>query len=210
MTAVLSEALFPEVQVERAEPGIEDRTVAAVLACIARHGLGKTTLDDVAREAGCSRATLYRYFPGKQDLVKAAVRAEVARVAAVVHAAADDAATLEDALVAMLHRAGVELGRNAALRFVHDFEPELLLPHLTFAGGDRLLAKMSAALEPALERFVPDDAGRAAEWVARVGLVFWFSPTAPVSLLDEQAVRDYVTAFVLPAVHPSDLVSPRG
>ena len=204
MTVTLDTALSPEVVAERAEPGIEDRAITAVLACVARHGLGKTTIDDVAREAGCSRATLYRYFPGKQDLVKAAVRAEV------VHAAAADAATLEDAVVAMLHGAGVELSRNAALRFVYDFEPELLLPHLTFAGGDRLLAKTAVALESALERFVPDDARRAAEWVGRVGLVFWFSPTAPVSLLDEQAVRHYVNAFVLPAIRPSDLVSPRG
>lgn len=210
MTAALVEALPPEVVTERAEPGIEERAITAVLACVARHGLGKTTLDDVAREAGCSRATLYRYFPGKQDLVAAAVRAEVVRVTAAVHKAAGDATTLEDAVVAMLHRAGVELAGNAALRFVADFEPELLLPHLTFAGGDRLLATTSAALESAFERFIPDDAGRASEWVARVGLVFWFSPTAPVSLLDEQAVRDYVTAFVLPAIHPSDLVSPRG
>src|SRR6476660_9592213 len=47
-------------------PAIEDRAVGATLACIARHGLAKTTFDDVAREAGCARATLYRYFGGKR------------------------------------------------------------------------------------------------------------------------------------------------
>ena len=37
----------------------------AALVCIGRFGLAKTTVDDIAREAGCSRATLYRYFDGK-------------------------------------------------------------------------------------------------------------------------------------------------
>ena len=45
----------------------------ATAACIARFGLGKTTLDDVAKAAGCSRATVYRLFPGKQQLLGAYV-----------------------------------------------------------------------------------------------------------------------------------------
>ena len=36
----------------------ELRLVDAVLRCISRWGVAKTTLDDVAREAGCSRATV--------------------------------------------------------------------------------------------------------------------------------------------------------
>lgn len=214
MTATaLVEAPPSRLERQTAEPsadGIEQRAIAAVLTCVSRHGLGKTTIDDVAREAGCSRATLYRYFAGgKQDLVKTAVRDEMARVVLAVRDAADATDTLEDVVVAMLHRAGRELADAAALRFVTDFEPELLLPHLTFAGGDRLLARCAVALEPAFERFVPDP-GRAAEWVARVGLTFWFSPSAPVSLLDEPALRAYVHAFVLPAIQSPVPTSPRG
>jgi AcrR family transcriptional regulator len=209
MTATL--APTPTAAWSEAPAGsIEERAIAAVLACVARHGLSKTTIDDVARQAGCSRATLYRYFDGgKQELVKTAVRAEMLRVMTTVRDAADDTATLEDAVVAMLLEAGRALEHHEALRFVCDFEPELLLPHLTFAGGDRLLAKCAVALEPAFERFV-DERHRAAEWVARVGLVFWFSPTAPLALTDEPALRAYVRAFVLPAVQPSIPVSPRG
>ena len=52
---------------------VRDRILDATLTCLGRVGLTKTTLDDVAREAGCARATLYRYFPGKQPLVNALV-----------------------------------------------------------------------------------------------------------------------------------------
>ena len=50
-----------------------DEVLDAAVACIARVGLTKTTLDDVARDAGCARATVYRHFPGKQPLFAALV-----------------------------------------------------------------------------------------------------------------------------------------
>src|SRR5919109_3348151 len=46
---------------------VQRRLVAAGLACIARWGVGKTSLDDIAREAGVSRATVYRAVPGGKD-----------------------------------------------------------------------------------------------------------------------------------------------
>src|SRR6266851_644407 len=56
------------------------RMVDATLRCIARWGVAKTTLDDVAREAGCSRATVYRLFPGGKDgLLDAVARTETER-----------------------------------------------------------------------------------------------------------------------------------
>ncbi len=180
--------------------GIHERAVAATLVCIARHGLGKTTIDDVAREAGCSRASLYRYFDGRAELVAAAVELEAARIAEHVRDAAESADTLEDALVAIVHTASQELGEHPALRFVADFEPELLLPHLTFGGGDRFLARAAAAIAPSLERFVPGDAERAAEWVARVSLTLWLCPSGPVSLADPDRLRAYLRAFVVPAI----------
>ena len=60
--------------------GAEPRAVEAMLVCIARFGLSKTTLDDVARQAECSRATLYRYFDGKTALVRRTVAVELERM----------------------------------------------------------------------------------------------------------------------------------
>ncbi len=196
-----------ESQPRRAE--LEGRAVEALLACVARQGLRKTTLDDVAREAGCSRATLYRYFASKQAVLEAALVSEGDRVAAEVRAASAEADTLEDALVAVLVTAGRELLHHPALTFVAAVEPERLLPHLCFAGGDRFLASAGAALAPALERFVgPERADRAGEWVARVGVSLLTSPNPPVALDDEPAVAAYVPEFILPAVAGSTVRSP--
>ncbi len=53
------------------------RVLDAALTCVGRVGLAKTTLDDVAREAGCARATVYRCFANKQQLLVALVGREV-------------------------------------------------------------------------------------------------------------------------------------
>ncbi|WP_328457047.1 TetR/AcrR family transcriptional regulator [Amycolatopsis sp. NBC_00438] len=56
-------------------PGTEDearrRIVEAATACLDRAGLAKTSLSDVAAEAGVTRQTVYRYFPGLKDILRA-------------------------------------------------------------------------------------------------------------------------------------------
>ena len=59
---------------------LEARIVEAMIDCISRWGVAKTTADDIARAAGISRATLYRVFPGGMDVAfDALVRHETAR-----------------------------------------------------------------------------------------------------------------------------------
>ncbi|MFF1612433.1 TetR/AcrR family transcriptional regulator [Amycolatopsis sp. NPDC058278] len=62
-------------------PGTEDearrRIVEAATACLDRAGLAKTSLSDVAVEAGVTRQTVYRYFPGLKDILRAVALAGV-------------------------------------------------------------------------------------------------------------------------------------
>lgn len=48
--------------------------ISAALSVFARYGVSKTTMNDIAAEAGVARQTLYNAFPGKSDLLRAAVR----------------------------------------------------------------------------------------------------------------------------------------
>ena len=50
-----------------------DRLIGACETCLWRDGLRRTTMVDVAREAGVSRAALYKHFPDKATLVLAAI-----------------------------------------------------------------------------------------------------------------------------------------
>ncbi|MCR6483684.1 TetR/AcrR family transcriptional regulator [Amycolatopsis sp. OK19-0408] len=62
-------------------PGTQDearrRIVEAATACLDRAGLAKTSLSDVAAEAGVTRQTVYRYFPKLKDILRAVALAGV-------------------------------------------------------------------------------------------------------------------------------------
>ena len=182
-------------------PETRERILAATLVSLARYGVAKTTLEDVAKEAGCARATVYRYFGGKQDLLDAAVAHEAARLFAAIDDAAGRETRLEDALVAMATTAAHELLEHDALQFVLAHEPELVLPWITFDGCDRFVATTAAALAPTFARFVPEaEADRAARWCTRVLLAYLGAEDAPVTMTDEQQVRALVRDFVAPAL----------
>src|SRR3954467_11238961 len=90
----------------------------AALVCIGRFGFAKTTVDDIAREAGCSRATLYRYYDGKPAVVHAAVLAEFDRVVTAVVAVGRAEPTFGDAVVAVVVHGTRELRAHEALQFL--------------------------------------------------------------------------------------------
>ena len=46
-----------------------ERILAAAERCIDRHGVRKTTIDDIASEVGLSRPSVYRYFADRDDLL---------------------------------------------------------------------------------------------------------------------------------------------
>jgi AcrR family transcriptional regulator len=176
------------------------RLADAALACFARQGIAKTTLDDVARTAGCSRATVYRVFPGGKDgLVAAVVDTEVARffsALALRMGAADD---LEDVLVVGMTEAALRITDHPALSFLLDHEPEVILPHLAFSHMDSVLSVSSTFTAPFLGRWLDhDEAKRVAEWGARIVLSYLLCPADGVDLTDEVRVRRLVRTFVLP------------
>lgn len=186
--------------------GAEQRIIAAALACFAQFGVSKTTIEDVASAAGCSRATLYRYFGGKQALLSGVVMAEVRHLDARLSAAAADADTLEDLLLGILGEAGRAFADHAALQHLLAVEPEAVLPHLAFDRGNRVLAVGAALVAPHLAAHLGPAAAAAGEWITRVALTYLLSPSEHVSLTDEESVRRLVRTFVLPGLEKTAAV----
>jgi len=186
------------------------RIVEASLICIGRFGLAKTTLDDVARQSGYSRATLYRAFPGgKEALLKAVVDTEVSRLYTGLALAMGEAESLEDALVAGVTEAARRIMGHEALWLLLEHEPEVVLPHLAFGQRDRLLGEVSAFAAPFLGRWLAhDEALRLAEWAARVALSYLECPADGVDLTDAGPVRRLVRTYVLPGIRV--LAAPAG
>ena len=131
---------------------VHDRVLAAAYVCVTRYGLAKTTIDDVVKESGVSRATIYRQFPGGRDhVLQATVAWEIARyvndLADAVRDAPDLAHLLEEGLVF----ARRSVNEHEVLQKILETEPDRLLPLLT-TEAQKTLPFIAAFLQPYLER----------------------------------------------------------
>jgi AcrR family transcriptional regulator len=183
---------------------IEQRCLDAVMRCISQYGVSKTTIDDVAREAGCARATLYRYFANKSELVRAAVEREIRTLHGELVAIGTSATTVEDAVVGIVLHGSRRIVGHDALQFVLRCEPEVVLPYLTVSAGDEFLAEAGDLVARALlTHLSPELAERAGEWVVRVAFAYLTPTGSPVDMTDDAQVVELVRTFVLPGLLPA-------
>ncbi len=57
------------------------RVLEAAIACVKQWGIDKTSLLDIARQAGVTRPTVYRYFASREDVLSAALLQSAAGMA---------------------------------------------------------------------------------------------------------------------------------
>ncbi len=163
-----------------------ERILDAAGELFAERGIGAVAMGDIARAAGCSRATLYRYFPDRHELHLAYVHREARRVGRLVAA---DVAKVADP------EQRVATAVLAAVRRVRA-SPSLAA---WFGAGDAAataeLAQSSPVIE-ALGRTAVDDP-LAARWVVRVIVSLLTAPGR--TAVEERAM---VERFVVPALRP--------
>jgi AcrR family transcriptional regulator len=178
--------------------------LAATYECIARDGLGGTSLEEAARAAGVSRATLYRYFPGgREELLAAVITWETLRFFVRLADAVAEAANLETVLVDGIIFAHRSIEEHEVLQRILGTEPELLTPQLTI-DVPRILNLLQTFFvgrfddHELREGLSPHDA---AEYVARMTLSFIASP-GRWDLSDRHQVRTLVRSEILAGVTP--------
>lgn len=183
-----------------ADPDLRDRILDGALTLVGRWGVAKTSLADVARTARCSRATLYRAFPGgKQHLFLALAEREIDAYLEAVTEAIATADDLPDAVTRGLVVATRLLRDHDAAQFVLAFEPDLVVPYLSFHRIDVVYRTTSATVGPHLERYLPADrAAWLAEWAARIFITYLFNPDPAIDLADAEQARHHIETFVLP------------
>jgi AcrR family transcriptional regulator len=187
----------------------ERQLVDAALTCLGRYGLRKTSLDDIAREAGVSRATVYRLFPGgKHRVVDTVLCHVVGRFCHDLESELAAARSLEELVTVAVGTLLREAADNPVLASLIAHEPELVLPHFAFHQLDRVLDLADAVARPHLARFLPADEVRpAAELVTRVVLTLAFRPAPWVDPHDPASVRRLVRTYVVPALTPTSTTS---
>ena len=152
--------------------------------CIARRGMAKTTVDDVAAASGVSRATIYRLFPGgKEELLRDTVGWEMDRFFLDLGVELGDAADFPEFLERALPLARRELlrARGAAEGARDRARPAERPDHRAAAPGDRGHRRLLPAPPRARPRARATStrrptSPRCAEYVARLSLSLIASP----------------------------------
>ncbi len=157
-------------------------------------GVARATMIDVARAAGCSRATLYRYFPNQDSLHLAFVHRATLRIA--LRIAAEPTLSLTDRIIA-----GIAAIRSDPLLAAW-FKPENLAVPLRVSQNSELLQALSAAQVGGDDQ--TEEGRRATElrgaWLTRSIVSLLAMPASR-----EEDERELIESFIVPAVlaeHP--------
>ncbi|MGO9028451.1 MAG: TetR/AcrR family transcriptional regulator [Acidimicrobiales bacterium] len=184
------------------------RIIEATYSCVARWGLAKTTVEDAAREANVSRATVYRYFPGgREELIHDVVAWEFLAFFLRLYQAIQGAASLEAVMELGIRFAHRSIREHEVLQRVMQTEPETLLPTLTLE-SNRIRQGIADFLLPYLYQHglaEGVDPAQASDFLARMVLSYMASPGRwdlddPVQV--SQLVREELLAGVVVGPEP--------
>jgi AcrR family transcriptional regulator len=179
------------------------RILEAAARCMRRVGLQRLSMEEVARNAGVSRGSVYRYFPERAELTNAVLERAAERFVAESRPAVERRRTL-----------AAQVGEAAAFirAHLHDEMMSLQLP----AEHETLLATiLTVRVGGLLNRWVTFwlpllaeaeargevrpglDHREAAEWIVRMLLSIAVMPSAVVDLDQPAAVRAFVQKYIV-------------
>lgn len=179
-----------------------DRILDAAEELFTQHDPGSVGMNEIARAAGCSRATLYRYFENREALRIAYVHRETHRLSDAIN---DQISGIDDA------RERLIAGIATTLRLVRE-SPALAAWFATTQppiGGEmaeqsEVITALTAAFVNSLRSDDPATVKSRARWLVRVITSLLIFPGRDAA--DEQAMLE---EFLVPVVVPAQQVDPR-
>lgn len=179
-----------------------DRLLDAAEHCLRSNGIRRTTVGQIAEDAGVSRAWLYRLFPDKISLIGTALLRGDEEFWAQARAQVEAAEGLAGQVAAAVafsrsHQPG------ALVLQLKEAEPEAFAA-VVGSGLRQILPGMSSFWHPYLEQARARgevrgdlDIARAAEWVLRMVISLVTTPGDTVDTDDPAQVRAFLTDFLV-------------
>lgn len=178
-----------------------DDLLAAAARRFVEVGLRRTTMEDIAREAGAGKATLYRHFSNKSDLIDALLVSESERLRRRLARAYE----AEDGVLP-----GLEAAFVAGLRFLvehpvltrgRDEEPGMLLERVAAHRGPLVDASLDWFDDVVRQGMASGEIRRvdprwAAEVLVRLMLSWFAFPPMAIPVHDEEQVRHFAQVLI--------------
>jgi AcrR family transcriptional regulator len=178
-----------------------DRILDATLSWAVDTGMRKVSVDEIARRAGVSRATVYVHFPGRSSLVEAAIEREIGRLLEQISTIAENYADSEQQLVETVAQGMLLLRKHPALRSVLRVNPQVLLPYVV--GEHAIGIDVGRAFVVALMDNTPiadRERNELAEHIIRQFHSHLLAPTETFDLDTPEGCRSYARRFLLPVL----------
>ena len=178
--------------------------LAAARRCYLRDGLSGTGMKEVAAEAGIARSTLYRYFPGRDELLVATVKQDMEDFNARLAARLARYEQPEDMVVEGLILAIREIPKRPLLKAVFASEEDSRARRVIWGSdvivkfGEELMADV---IQPAAAAGILHDEVAPevmVEWVYRLLLSFLTLPSNWVR--SERELRSTLHALLVPVL----------
>lgn len=138
----------PETRTGRADAAVRTRIVEAARGLFLTRGFVRVTADDIATELGISKATLYKEFASKEEILRGVVRAVTAEIAGRVETIMHkDTRSLVERLVELFAFVGSRIAQFGPL-FIRDIQkgaPDVWLEIEDFR-RDKLVANFKVIL----------------------------------------------------------------
>ncbi|MBI3213821.1 MAG: TetR/AcrR family transcriptional regulator [Mycobacterium sp.] len=185
--------------------------LAAAERVITRYGVPKTTMDDIGKEAGVSRPTVYRYFGDRDALLGALIERRSRLLFARAYEFISSQGTFADQLVEGLVYLVDHGRRDAIVRIL--VSPEHMELSAPIVGGGDLATRLTTEMwRPIFERAArrgevrPDlDMARVAEWLTLVQFIL--VGRFDFARADDPGHRRLLRDFVLTAFEPIHVVN---
>lgn len=191
----LAELVIPALDLGRPPPAL-DPALDAAAACFARFGLARTSVPDIARELGVSRATVYRTAGTVEHLAQLLVGRELRRL--LIDAIAGSTGPMPARAVEVLDVLLRSIREHPVLAKVLAHEADLVHARL-LEGWPTMLAQLRPPIADALIAGMGagsirrGDADLMAEAISRLALSLVINPTPHPRPLLEQVLLPMLT-----------------
>lgn len=181
------------------------RLLDAAQACYERHGVSRTTVDDIAREASVHRTTVYRYFGSRDDVLAFVMLRDSAGVIEGAQRAMEGNRPFGNRLLDALDGAIAAVETSRWLRAL--FSPDSLTMTVAAAASTAFRDRIREALRPYVDAAKANgelreqlDPDAVADWLVRVAQMLLMDHLAGGQHDTRMDRRAMLRNFVIPGI----------
>lgn len=176
----------------------QKRIIQAALAQFIENGIQKTRMEEVAKRANIGRATLFRAFSSKNELVRSVVHFECMKAIKKIEQDVQRLATLREQAMEGFIQVVLTSSKHPLFKKLSETEPDVLLPLLTINSGQLFLSAKKRVSQyvsmvqkegSLTQQVAADDI---AELCLRLAQSFVLTPTGVYQRHSEKQLRAFV------------------